>query len=198
MKSVRVTIRKILLSAAVAAPFVMAVSATTAAAGERARNVTRTGPDGKQLQGMRNRSLQDGHYESHSSWTGANGKTASRDTVGDYDADTRKWTRDTTSVGPNGKTATTHAEVQKTDTGYSRDVTHTGRDGQQSSSHTDFVKTEDGFERSKTMTGPNGKTTTADTTLTRTEDGSVRETVITRPNGETVTKEVTRTRTPAP
>lgn len=187
MKSARGSIRTAMLSAAIAVPFLMAVT-MPADAGERTRKVVRTGSNGQQLESVRTRSLQDGHYESHASSTGTDGKTASRDTVADYDAETGTLTRDTTTVGPNGKTAHTQATVQKTDSGYTRDASHVGPNGQQSSSHSEVVRTEDGFERSKTTTGPNGKTATSQASVSRTENGYVRDSTATGPNGKTVTQ----------
>src|SRR5262245_45419082 len=146
MQLVRSSIRGALLSAMVALPFVMVITAASAEAGERNRKIVHTGPNGQQ-QGVHNRSLQNGQYTSSSTWTGPNGKTATRNTTGQYDAEAGKWTRDTRSVGPNGGTSSTHAEVQRTDTGYTRDLTHTGPNGQQTQSHTDFVRNDDGFDR---------------------------------------------------
>lgn len=187
MRSVRSSIRGALLSAAIALPFVMAVTAAPADAGERSRKVVRTGPNGQQVQATHNRSMQNGQYSANSTWTGPNGKTATRNTTGQYDAEAGKWTRDTQSVGPNGATSSTHAEVQRTESGYSRDVTHTGP-SQETQSHADFVRTEDGFERNKAVTGPNGKTSTSATTLTRTDDGYVRDRTVTGPHGKTMTQ----------
>jgi hypothetical protein len=197
MKSAHRTLHQLFLSAALALPLLTAVT-ITAEAGERTRNVTRTGPHGREVNVAQHRRLQDGQYHATTTWTGPNGKTASRETNGTYDKDAGKWTRDTTSVGPNGKTRNTHAEVQRTDSGYTRDMVHTGPKGE-TKSHTNFVRTEDGFEKNKSIVGPDGKTVTQHTVTTIDREArtatSVRTT--TGPNGQTATKEVTRTWTPA-
>jgi hypothetical protein len=198
MKSAHRTLHSLLLATALALPLLTA-AAVDAEAGERTRKITRTGADGRQAQAVQHRRFQDGQYHATTTWTGPNGKTARRETYGTYDKDAGQWTRDTTSVGPNGKTRNTHAEVQRTDSGYTRDVVHTGPQGEMRL-HTDFVRTENGFEMNKSITPPNGKTITQQTVMTYDPESHTATSVrtMTGPNGQTVTREVTRTWTPAP
>jgi hypothetical protein len=200
MQSVRSSIRAIVLSSMAAVPFMMAVS-TAADAADRSgsRKVVRTGPNGQQLQSLHARSIQSGQYSASSSVTGLNGKTATRNTAGNYDREAGTWTRDTVATGPNGATKSVHADVQKTDTGYTRDATRTDPNGQQTQAHTDFVRTDDGYSRDKTVTGPNGKTMTQHTeaSFDPATNTATRARTTTGPDGRSSTKEVTRSFTPA-
>ena len=95
--------------------------------------VTRTGPAGNSATRNTTATATANGFESSSTVTGSNGKTASRSQTGTYDPATKTWTRSANSVGPNGKTASTDVVVQKTDTGFTRDVTKTGPNGKTTS-----------------------------------------------------------------
>jgi hypothetical protein len=93
------------------------------------RTTTHTGPQGRTATRQHNRTITDNGFNSSTQVTGPNGKTASRQQTGAYDAATGTWTRNAASTGPNGKSTSTSAVVQKTDDGYTRDVTRTGPNG---------------------------------------------------------------------
>jgi hypothetical protein len=130
--------------------------------------VTRTGPEGRTARRDTTRTATEHGFESSTSVTGPGGKTATREQTGNYDPATKTWTRDANSVGPNGKTASTEAVVQKTDSGYTRDVTHTGPNGksvttQGSGSYDASTGT---LTQERTKTGPNGKSSTVSREVT--------------------------------
>ncbi len=130
---------------------------------------------------------------SNSTWTGKDGKTATRDAtvVNDREAGTR--TRDVTYTGPEGKTRTVNDVTQKTEDGHTRDTTVTNAQGETATRNAVVVKDpESGTStRDVTYTGVNGNTATSNTTTTRTDSGYIRETTVTGPNGDSGTRSVT-------
>ena len=134
--------------------------------------------------------------------------------------------RTVTRTGPDGKTATTHDEVHRTEGGYTRETTHTGPnggvttrnasgaydpetktwthdatttrpDGSTATSHGERTRTEDGYQRTTTHTGPQGTTTVeGQGTWDPATKTWTREKVVTRPDGSTSKAEVTTQVTP--
>ena len=134
---------------------------------------------------------ENGHT-AQTTWTGSNGKTATRDAtvVNDKEAKTR--TRDVSYTGPNGKQSSVHDVTQKTANGYTRDSTLTNAEGQSATRNAVVMNDKDNGTRTRdvTYTGVNGKTSTANTVTTRTDTGYTRDTTITGPNGGSGTRAV--------
>jgi hypothetical protein len=68
-------------------------------------------------------------HDRHTTWTGQNGKTATRDAVVTNDKESGTRTREITSTGPNGKTRTVNDVTTRTDTGYDRETVVNRADG---------------------------------------------------------------------
>lgn len=145
--------------------------------------------ESKQVQQQR---TPTGH-ERNTTWTGANGKIATRDAVVTNDRANGVRTREVTATGPNGKTGTRVDTTTRTDDGYNRSSVITGPDGKTATRDADVSFDKDAGTRTRevTTTGPNGAVRTVDDVTTRTDGGYNRETVVTNPNGGTVTREAT-------
>lgn len=130
--------------------------------------VTRTGPEGRTLTRNSQSTATEHGFQSSSTVTGPNGKSAMRSQTGNYDPETKTWTRNANSVGPNGKTASTSATVQKTDNGYTRDVTHTGPNGKSATTQGSgsYDASTGTYTQQRTTTGPNGKSATTSRQVT--------------------------------
>jgi hypothetical protein len=164
---------------------------TQAEARDRAtsREVTRTGPNGQQMHRETERARVGNTVSSSTTVTGPNGRAATRASNGQYDPDTRTWTRHSESTRPNGKTSTTDATAVKTENGYVRDVTHVGPNGGTSTRHSEasYDPATQTLTRSSVATGPNGQSVTTNAATVRTEDGYQRDATRTGPNGQTIT-----------
>jgi hypothetical protein len=68
-------------------------------------------------------------HERHTTWTGQNGRTATRDAVVTNDREAGTRSRDVTSTGPNGKTQTVNDVTTRTDSGYNRETVVNHADG---------------------------------------------------------------------
>src|SRR5262245_5287499 len=133
----------------------------------------------------------DGHT-AHTTWTGSNGKTATRDATVVNDKESQTRTRDVSYTGPNGKQSSVHDVTQKTDNGYTRNSTFTNAQGESATRNAVVTNDRDNGTRTRevTFTGVNGKTATSNTVTTRTDNGYTRDTAITGPNGSGGTREV--------
>lgn len=65
-------------------------------------------------------------YERATTWTGPDGRTATRNETVVRDPEARTRTRDVTWTGPDGKQRTVHDVVTKTDDGHTRSTVITG------------------------------------------------------------------------
>jgi hypothetical protein len=95
----------------------------------RTRDVAYTGPDGKQASVHDVTQKTDSGYTRNSTFTNAQGESATRNAVVTNDKDNGIWTRDVTYTGVNGRTATSNTVTNRTDDGYTRDTTITGPKG---------------------------------------------------------------------
>lgn len=135
----------------------------------------------------------DNGRTSRSTWTGRDGRTATREAtvVNDREAGTR--TRDVTYTGPEGRTRTVNDVTTRTESGHTRNTTFTDAEGRTATR--EAVVTNDAASgtrtRDVTYTGRDGQTATANTVTTRTDSGYVRETTVTGPNGESGSRSVT-------
>ncbi|HEY7377095.1 MAG TPA: hypothetical protein VH542_00270 [Steroidobacteraceae bacterium] len=132
---------------------------------------------------------ENGHT-TETTWTGANGKTATRDAavVNDKAAGTR--TRDVSCTGPNGKASTVHEVIQKTDDGHTRTSTATNAQGKTATRNAVVTNDKHNGTRTRdvTYTGVNGNTATVDSVVTRTDTGYTRSSTAAGPNGNGETR----------
>lgn len=135
---------------------------------------------------------ENGHTR-NSTWTGEDGRKATRDAnvVNDREAGTR--TRDVTHRGPEGKTRTVNDVTTRTDDGHTRNTTYTDAEGRTATR--DAVVTRDAENRARTRdvtyTGRDGEQTQVNDVTQRTDSGYTRETTVTKPDGATGTRSVT-------
>lgn len=99
------------------------------AAQTRTRDVSYTGPNGKQRSVHDVTQKTDNGYARNSTYTNADGESATRNAAVTNDKDNGTRTREVTYTGVNGKTATANTVTTRTDTGYTRDTTVTGPNG---------------------------------------------------------------------
>ncbi len=95
----------------------------------RTRDASYTGPNGKQGSVHDVTQKTDNGYTRNSTFTNAEGQSATRNAVVTNDKDNGTRTRDVTYTGVNGKTSTANTVTTRTDTGYTRDTTVTGPNG---------------------------------------------------------------------
>ena len=125
-------------------------------------------------------------------WTGADGRTATREVevTNDKDAGTR--TRDVEYTGPNGKTASVESVRTKTDDGFTRSTTVTNAQGETATRDVTVTRDQDAgtITRDANATTFDGRTTSTSDVKQRTEDGYSRDTTHTRADGSTHTRSV--------
>lgn len=186
---------RLTLAATLAVGASLLLTSVDASARERGANAQRSMPRGDYSRQTERVRTENGRTRSDT-WTGANGRSASRDAtvVNDRAAGVR--TRDVAWQGPNGQTATRNDVTTKTDSGYTRDSTFVGPNGQTTMRNAEVVNDREAGTRSRTATTtlPDGRTRTLDDQLTRTENGYTRDTTITNPQGSTLQRDVVATR----
>ncbi|HOC38242.1 MAG TPA: hypothetical protein PKJ77_03085 [Thermodesulfobacteriota bacterium] len=122
--------------------------------------------------------------------TRPNGTTATRDTSGVWDPETKTWKKNATTAGAQGRQISRDSEVVKTDEGYVRNSTITGPSGEtvtRSATGTYDPETKT-MHKGATVTGADGKSVSTYSEATKTDTGTVRNSVSTGPNGETMTR----------
>jgi hypothetical protein len=97
-----------------------------------------------------------------------------------------------TSTGPRGRGRTLHSTVtyDRENSTMMRDVTRTGSQGHQVQRHAQITRTEDGFTNDLTVTMPDGRSLERHVEQTYDPDGGVltRQVSLSNPDGRTVTK----------
>ncbi|MEL7535861.1 MAG: hypothetical protein AAFM91_02250 [Pseudomonadota bacterium] len=129
-------------------------------------DVSVTGRDGATRTRRTQVSRTDNGFDRTSTVTDADGRSATRDSSGRWDPETRTWQRNAVTVGRDGETRAVDVETQRTDDGYERDVTRTGADGRTSQRRArgrwdPETRT---WTRDATITGPDGETLTESAT----------------------------------
>jgi hypothetical protein len=134
----------------------------------------------------------DGHT-SHSTVTGAQGRTATRDSTVANDSAAGSRTRDTTYAGPEGRTRTVHDVTTRTDDGHTRQTTYTDAQGRTATRDANVVNDRDAGTRTRdvTYTGRDGQTRTVNDVTRRTDSGYTRNSTYTNAQGETGTRSAT-------
>jgi hypothetical protein len=125
-------------------------------------------------------------------WTGANGRTASRDAVVTNDRAAGTRTRNVDYTGPNGGTSSVDSVRTKTDDGFTRNSTATNAQGQTAARDLTVSRhPETGtVTRETNYSTFDGRQGSKSDVIQRTEDGFSRDTARTTPDGETHTRSV--------
>jgi hypothetical protein len=125
-------------------------------------------------------------------WTGANGRSATRDAVVTNDREAGTRTRNVDYTGPNGNTRSVDTVTTRTDSGFQRNTTATNAEGQTATR--DATLTRDAstgtVTRSANYTTFDGRTGSYESERTRTDDGYTRDVTRNLPNGETRSRSI--------
>lgn len=134
---------------------------------------------------------ENGHTRTDT-WTGAEGKTATREAVVTNDKDAGTRTRNVDYTGPNGNTASVDSVRTKTDDGFSRSTTVTNAQGETATRGLTVTRDKEGgtVTRDSNYTTFDGRSGSVSDVVERTDDGYTRDTTRTLPNGETHTRNV--------
>lgn len=138
------------------------------------------------------RQKTDNGHTRRDTWTGENGKTATRDAtvVNDREAGTR--TKNVDWTGPNGGTRSKDVVTTRTDDGFTRNATVTNAKGETATREMTVVNDREAGTHSVSIdrTGFDGKTSSVDSVRQRTDDGFTKETTVTHKNGDVTTRSV--------
>lgn len=115
------------LRAIVVVSLLALLSASATLAGER--KITRTGTNGQTSTRNITTTRTENGYLHNTTFTGTQGKTSTRSAQGQWNPDTKTWTKDINATGPNGQTASKNVSQTRTDDGYTRNATMTGPQG---------------------------------------------------------------------
>jgi hypothetical protein len=189
--------------------------------GKYTRDTVHTGPRGKTATTHDEVRRTDGGYSRATTHTGPNGGVTTRNATGAYDPASKTWSKDVTTTRPDGRSATTQVNGQRTEVGYTKTTTHTGPqggvttrsatgaydpatktwthdaittrpDGSTATSHGERSRTESGYQQTTTHTGPRGTTTVeGQGTWDPVSKTWTREKAVTRPDGSTAKTDVT-------
>jgi hypothetical protein len=112
-------------------------------------------------------------------WTGADGRTATRDAVVTNDREAGTRTRDVDYTGPNGKTASVDSVRTKTDDGFTRSTTVTNPQGETATRDLSVSRDKEAgtVTREANYTTFDGRQGSMSDVVQRTEDGYTRDTL---------------------
>lgn len=129
---------------------------------------------------------ENGHTRTDT-WTGENGRTASREAVVTNDKEAGTRTRNVDYTGPNGNTASVDSVRTKTEDGFTRSTTVTNAQGETATRDLTVTRDKEAgtVSRDATYTTFDGRTGSKTDVVQRTDDGYSRDTTRTLPNGET-------------
>ena len=189
------TLPRLTLAIAVALGGTLLVASVDAGARERGARAERQMPRGDYARHTERMRTDSGHVRKDT-WTGANGRSATRDATVVNDRENRTRTRDVAWQGPDGGTATRRDVTTKTDDGYTRSSAITNAAGKTVTRDASVVNDREAGTRTResTTTLPDGRTRSMDDVVTRTDGGYTRETTVANPNGSTLQRDVTATR----
>jgi hypothetical protein len=125
-------------------------------------------------------------------WTGPNGRTATREAVVTNDREAGTRTRNVDYTGPNGNTRSVDTVRTRTDDGFTRSTTVTNPQGETATRDLTVSrdKESDTVTREANYTTFDGRTGSMTDVIQRTDDGFSRDTSRTTPNGTTHTRSV--------
>lgn len=131
-------------------------------------------------------------------WTGENGRSATRRREVTRDPEAGVRTRRSDWTGPEGGTLTRERRTERTENGWRRSGSVATGDGRTATRETEVARDPEAGERTRRSmtTLPDGRTVTGDDVLRRTEDGYTRSTTVTGPDGATATRDVNGTYDP--
>jgi hypothetical protein len=134
---------------------------------------------------------ENGHTR-RDTWTGPEGRTATREAVVTNDREAGTRTRNVDYTGPNGNTASVDSVRTKTDDGFTRATTVTNAQGETATRDLTVSRDKEAgtVSREANYTTVDGRTGAMTDELQRTDDGYTRETARTTPNGTTTTRSV--------
>ena len=125
-------------------------------------------------------------------WTGANGRTATRDAVVTNDRDAGTRTRNVDYTGPNGKSSSVDSVRTKTDDGFTRNTAATNAQGRTATRDLTVSRDKEAgtVNRQANYSTFDGREGSKSDVIQRTDDGYSRDITRTTPNGETHTRAV--------
>ena len=134
---------------------------------------------------------ENGHTRSDT-WTGADGRTATREAVVTNDREAGTRTREVDYAGPDGKTASGDSVRTRTEDGFTRSTTITNPQGETATRNLTLARDKEAgtVTRESNYSTFDGREGSKSDVIQRTEDGFSRETARTLPNGETHTRSV--------
>lgn len=134
---------------------------------------------------------ESGHTRTDT-WTGADGRTATRDAVVTNDHEAGMRTRDVDYTGPNGATTSVDSVRTRTNDGFTRSTTVTNPQGATASRDLTVSRNKDAgtVTRDANYTTFDGRQGSMSDVIQRTDDGYTRDTARTLPNGTTHTRDV--------
>jgi hypothetical protein len=186
---------RITLAATVAIGATLLATSIDAVARERSAGAQRQAPRGDYTRHTERTRTDAGHVR-RDTWTGADGRSATRDATVVNDRHNRQRTRDVAWQGPEGRTATRRDETTRTDDGYARRSTMTNAQGATITRDASVANDRAAGTRTReaSTTLPDGRTRSLEDVTTRTDEGYVRNSTITNPNGSSLQRDVTATR----
>lgn len=134
---------------------------------------------------------ENGHSRTDT-WTGPDGRTATRDAVVTNDREAGTRTRNVDYTGPDGRTRSVDSVTTKTEDGIDRQTTVTNARGETATRNVDVLRNEETgtTTRETNYTTFDGKEGSKTDVIQRTDDGYTRDTTRTLPNGATHTRNV--------
>lgn len=134
---------------------------------------------------------ENGHTRTDT-WSGADGRTATRDAVVTHDRDAGTRTRDVDYTGPNGRNASVDSVRTRTDDGFTRNTTATNAEGKTATRDLTVARDKEAgtVTREANYSTFDGRQGAKSDVIQRTEDGFSRDTARTLPNGDTHTRSV--------
>lgn len=133
------------------------------------------------------RQRTDNGHTRTDTWTGANGRTATRDAVVSNDREAGTRTRNVDYTGPNGKTASADSVRTRTEDGFTRNSTATNANGETATRDLTVSRDKEAgtVTRQSNYSTFDGREGSKSEVIQRTDDGYTRDTVRTLPNGGT-------------
>ena len=134
---------------------------------------------------------ENGHTRTDT-WTGANGRTATRDAVVTNDREAGTRTRNVDYTGPNGGTTSVDSVRTRTEDGFASSTTITNPQGETATRDLTVSRDKEAgtVTRAANYTTFDGREGSMTDVIQRTDDGYTRDTARTLPNGTTHTRDV--------
>lgn len=131
-------------------------------------DVTRTTGSGKTFTRHTEQTATDTGFRRESTMTNPEGKTSNRSVEGNYDAETKTYTKDINGTRMNGDSYSAQRTTQKTDDGYNRTRTRTNAEGETATRQVNAEIDKENKTMTKTISNTNFDGETRTKTITRT------------------------------